>query len=75
MSDRHIHCSSCSTYLGVIRDARLMKGIKYLCPTCITPDAFDEDVFANPKWNDSDIKTPGIEDVLGDLFKNVFGKK
>ena len=31
-----IHCAGCNRYLGEIRDAKLLKGIKYLCPACET---------------------------------------
>jgi hypothetical protein len=29
-----IYCCSCKKYVGEVRDASLMKGIVYLCPTC-----------------------------------------
>jgi len=31
---KKIYCSECKTYLGVIRDAKLKKGMVYLCATC-----------------------------------------
>jgi len=34
MSDIKISCSGCNLNLGVIRDAKLRKGISYLCKTC-----------------------------------------
>ena len=33
---RKIHCSECKTHLGEIKDARLKKGIAYLCAKCET---------------------------------------
>ena len=34
MTSRKINCKSCKTYLGEIRDAKLKKGISYLCRSC-----------------------------------------
>jgi len=34
MSDRSIYCTGCKRYLGIIRDAKLHKDIKYLCGVC-----------------------------------------
>jgi len=31
---RKIFCTECDKYLGEIRDAKLLKGIKFLCPKC-----------------------------------------
>jgi len=36
MSNRKIYCTACNCNLGEIRDAKLLKGIKYLCPNCDT---------------------------------------
>lgn len=33
---RKIFCVKCNKYLGEIRDARLLKEIKFLCPKCDT---------------------------------------
>lgn len=33
MAERKIFCV-CGKYLGVIRDAKLLKGIVFLCPNC-----------------------------------------
>ena len=40
---RKIHCHICGQYVGIIRDAKLMKGIAFLCRDCAqaktkTPD-------------------------------------
>jgi len=29
-----IYCSECRTYLGIIRDGKLKKGLAFLCATC-----------------------------------------
>lgn len=34
MSDRAIYCHKCRHYLGVIRDAKLRKGIVHVCGEC-----------------------------------------
>lgn len=31
---RKIHCRDCGKYLGEVRDAKLAKGIKYICAVC-----------------------------------------
>ena len=31
---RKIFCTGCEKYLGEIRDAKLLRGIKFLCPKC-----------------------------------------
>lgn len=31
---RKIFCTGCDKYLGEIRDAKLLKDIKFLCPKC-----------------------------------------
>jgi len=36
MSVRKILCKGCSKYMGEIRDAKLRKGITYLCSECET---------------------------------------
>ncbi len=52
MSDKTIHCKICGKYVGVIRDAKLIKGLVFICPTCsseyepITPkDSYVGDLF------------------------------
>ena len=42
MSDRPIYCHRCGRYLGVIRDAKLRKGITHACGECVvTKDALE----------------------------------
>ena len=36
MADREINCEECHTYLGVIRDAKLKKGMVHICEKCNT---------------------------------------
>lgn len=45
---RTIHCHVCGKYLGEIRDAKVMKGIAYLCPTCQKPKESSYDL--PPGW-------------------------
>jgi RNase P subunit RPR2 len=58
---KDIFCANCKKPLGTIRDARLRKGIKFLCPEC------------NTKRIASDMaKKPDME--LKDLFGGIFAK-
>lgn len=34
---RNIYCRQCGAYLGEIRDAKLAKGIEYVCRVCAAP--------------------------------------
>lgn len=34
--ERKIYCNGCRVYLGVIRDAKLRKGMVHLCKNCET---------------------------------------
>jgi hypothetical protein len=34
MADRIIYCDYCDKRVGLIRDAKLIKGLTYICPTC-----------------------------------------
>lgn len=63
MSERHIHCIKCSTYLGVIRDAKIMKGITYCCPRC----SIDKKDNIFDGLNDT-LTDTGILDMFGDIF-------
>lgn len=36
MPSKKIHCAGCNAYLGVIRDAKLRKDVKFLCKNCET---------------------------------------
>jgi predicted RNA-binding Zn-ribbon protein involved in translation (DUF1610 family) len=63
MSDRQFFCKTCGVNVGIIRDARLMKGVTFQCPKCSIPpkqkfnadtfdmfkDLFDDLPFSNKK--------------------------
>ena len=34
MSDKIIYCTGCDRKVGIIKDAKLLKNLKYLCPNC-----------------------------------------
>lgn len=54
---RQIHCLKCDRNVGEIRDARLMKGIAYLCQSCAN------ELMAPPKmWS-------GFDELFGKLGK------
>ncbi len=57
---RKIYCK-CGTYLGVIRDATLRKGIVYLCESC------------NIKRVASDLSKTGKKYDLPEGFEDLFG--
>lgn len=61
MADLEIRCSVCKCYLGVIRDAKLKKGLGYLCSDCkdeiIAP-------YQNPKSSSAE---------MPDFFQSIFG--
>ncbi len=64
MADRTIYCKSCNVYLGIIRDAKLRKGIVYLCGNCETKR------LASDMMN----KTKLPENDYMDIFKGMFNK-
>ena len=39
---RNIYCCKCGAYLGEIRDAKLAKGIEYVCRGCAKPKPDDD---------------------------------
>ena len=43
--DRVIHCNKCGAYLGVIRDAKLKKGMVFSCGVCPTAEAKPREKF------------------------------
>lgn len=64
MSNRVIHCENCKRYVGEIRDAKLMKGLVFICPTCIITLKKEKDNY-NP-----------FGGSFGDIFgAGKFGKK
>ena len=32
--NRDIFCNCCGTYVGTLRDAKIIKGLKFVCPKC-----------------------------------------
>lgn len=61
MSDREISCCKCGKHVGTIRDAKLMKGLKFICPTC--------DVRSSSREDDiSRYASSGFADIFGDIF-------
>ena len=61
MSDKKIYCTECNSYLGIIRDAKLRKDIKFLCKNCETKRIALE---LQRKTGGS-----GMEKLFGGLFK------
>jgi DNA-directed RNA polymerase subunit M/transcription elongation factor TFIIS len=65
MANRDIFCDKCASYVGTIRDAKLMSGLKFICPKCDTKEPDDySDLFANEN-----------SESFMDLFKKISGKK
>ena len=72
-NERHILCVKCNKYVGLIRDAKLMKGLTFLCPSC-TAEIIDK-----PKKTKSTFDEMFSEDAFGRLFSesmfgDIFGK-
>lgn len=61
MSGKEIFCAGCNKHLGVIRDAKLRKDIKFLCKNCETKRVALE---MQRKTGGS-----GMEKLFGGLFK------
>jgi predicted SprT family Zn-dependent metalloprotease len=38
---KQIYCCKCKKYCGEIRDARLIKGLQYICDKCANDPIFD----------------------------------
>lgn len=58
-----IYCYSCNKYVGLVRDASLMKNLAYLCPEC------KDELLPEPvKWPED------VSDPLAMLTK-MFGMK
>ena len=62
MSNRKIYCIACNRPLGEIRDAKLLKGIKYLCPDCNVKRV------ASDMMNKTNT-TGSVPDFLTDMFR------
>ena len=61
MGDRKIYCTACNRNLGEIRDAKLLKDIKYLCPEC-NMRRVASDLAGKTNMN-------SVPDFLTDIFK------
>ena len=61
-----IYCKGCNIYLGEIRDAKLKKGIVYLCSDCDTKRVAS-DMVNKPNNNSYD-------NIFGDIFGGGFKK-
>lgn len=60
MADRDIYCADCGCYLGVIRDAKLKKGLVTLCADCHLP--------AEPEFPKRNSPGDGTVEYLQNLF-------
>lgn len=61
MSDREINCCQCGKHVGIIRDAKLMKGLKFICPMCDNQShQRDDDIAGYTSGN--------FADIFGDIF-------
>lgn len=64
MADREIYCYECDTYLGVIRDAKLKRGMVFLCADCgMVPE--DTTTY--------NMNQPGSRDAAVEQLMNIFG--
>jgi len=62
MSERKIYCAGCNKPLGIIRDARLLKDLKFLCSACETKRlALEMQRKTKPSM--------GLEYLFGGIFK------
>lgn len=62
MAGKEIYCTGCDKHLGIIRDAKLHKDIKFLCKNCETKRvALELQRKTKPSVN--------LEDMFGGVFK------
>jgi hypothetical protein len=67
---RKIYCSVCDKYVGEIRDATLIKGLKYICSSCDNEDVqIKDDFYHSASPNKSDFTS-----IFNDIFKNKYKK-
>lgn len=64
---RKIYCNECDKYVGEIRDATLMKGIKYLCPSCCSSNLKEDNYSSSMPKSD-------FNSIFNDIFKNKYKK-
>ena len=64
MPKRKIYCTACNRPLGEIRDAKLLIGIKHLCPNCdmkrVASDLANNNIYSN---------MDSVPDFLKDIFE------
>lgn len=68
-----IYCKECSKYVGDIRDASLIKGLIYICPTCNEENNnsfLKDDIFSKT----SNSENNDFSKIFGDIFKNKYKK-
>ena len=77
-TERKITCFKCSKYVGVIRDARIIKGLAFICPACqeMVDDPFKAQDKLTPETEPflSNDMMETFTDIFGDLF-NLKPKK
>lgn len=71
MSIRKIYCRVCECFVGTIRDASLMVGLEYICPTC-----------SKSKEYHKEPDTDGYDSIFGhtfdeslEIFTSIFKEK
>lgn len=63
MSDRQINCKGCGKYMGEIRDAKLRKGLVFLCEPCD-----GRRVALELKEKTGQAGGANFDDIFGDIF-------
>ena len=68
MADREIKCCRCNKHVGIIRDAKLMVGLKFICPSC------DDEYEKGSLFDDYDGKFSSKDDSFMNIFNDIFKK-
>jgi DNA-directed RNA polymerase subunit RPC12/RpoP len=69
MAERKIYCKECGRYVGTIKDAKLMKGLGFVCPHCNTKSDTPQS-----SWIDNMLKSVDSNGAFGEVFGDLFGK-
>lgn len=70
-----IHCNGCGQYVGTIRNAKLMKGLTFTCPKCVTIDSDNHHEWLNTTTaTKGDYKLPG-QGAFNDIIQQIFNPK
>jgi len=69
-TSRKIYCTICGKYVGEIRDATLIKGLKYICSSCDINDNQIKDDF----YHSSSSTKNDFTSIFNDIFKNKYKK-